>query len=50
MASHPDKNKDPKAAPIYMDIQRAYEVLSSEEKRADYDKFRVEGDFLLELN
>lgn len=29
--------------PIFMDIQRAYEVLSNEEKKADYDKFRTEG-------
>jgi len=40
---HPDKNKDPAAGDTYLLIQRAYEVLSNEEKKAEYDLFRKEG-------
>jgi len=40
---HPDKNKDPGAAEVYLLIQRAYEILSDEEMKADYDRFRTEG-------
>jgi Ca-activated chloride channel family protein len=34
---HPDTNPDPDAAEQFIQLQQAYEVLSDEEKRADYD-------------
>ena len=34
---HPDKNKDPGAEDMFMDIAEAYEVLSDEERRRNYD-------------
>jgi DnaJ-domain-containing protein 1 len=34
---HPDKNKDPEALPIFLDIQQAYQVLSDEPLRRKYD-------------
>lgn len=35
---HPDKNKsDPRAAEKFQEIQRAYETLSDDKKRGDYD-------------
>lgn len=37
---HPDKNADdPSAAEKYIKISNAYEVLSDEEKRRQYDRF-----------
>merc|ERR1711964_383056 len=34
---HPDKNDDPDATSIFLDIQRAYEILSDELMRKKYD-------------
>lgn len=34
---HPDKNKDPDAVQIFLDVQQAYQVLSDEELRRKYD-------------
>jgi len=34
---HPDKNKDPDAVSIFLDIQQAYEILSDETLRRRYD-------------
>lgn len=36
---HPDKTKDEKSAEIFAEITRAYEVLSDEQMRKDYDKY-----------
>ena len=36
---HPDKNKDPKAEDKFREIAEAYEVLSDEKKRMEYDQF-----------
>ncbi|KAJ8260294.1 hypothetical protein GJAV_G00179320 [Gymnothorax javanicus] len=36
---HPDKNKDPGAEDMFIKISKSYEVLSSEEKRANYDQY-----------
>ncbi|KAJ3272002.1 hypothetical protein HDV01_006042 [Terramyces sp. JEL0728] len=36
---HPDTNKDPKAKEKFIEIQSAYELLSDEQKRQDYDQF-----------
>ncbi|XP_039611716.1 dnaJ homolog subfamily C member 16 [Polypterus senegalus] len=36
---HPDKNKNPEAEDMFIKITKSYEVLSSEEKRANYDKY-----------
>jgi len=36
---HPDKNKDPKAEEKFREIVEAYEVLSDENKRKQYDQF-----------
>jgi len=42
---HPDKNKDnPEAKERFSEIAEAYEVLSDNEKRADYDNFGHRGD------
>ncbi|XP_072027424.1 dnaJ homolog subfamily B member 9-like [Amphiura filiformis] len=35
---HPDKNKDPDAEKIFVDIAKAYEVLQDPEKRKQYDQ------------
>ena len=34
---HPDKNKDPEAAQYYTKIINAYELLSDEQKKREYD-------------
>uniref|UniRef100_W5KHX6 DnaJ homolog subfamily C member 16 n=1 Tax=Astyanax mexicanus TaxID=7994 RepID=W5KHX6_ASTMX len=36
---HPDKNKDPGAEDMFIKITKSYEILSNEEKRANYDRF-----------
>lgn len=36
---HPDVNKSPDAAKTFAELQQAYEVLSDEGKRAQYDRF-----------
>ncbi|KAG8201556.1 hypothetical protein JTE90_011230 [Oedothorax gibbosus] len=43
MQYHPDKNKDPKAEEKFRQIAEAYEVLSDEEKRKEYDRFGRSG-------
>uniref|UniRef100_A0A3B3R3L1 DnaJ homolog subfamily B member 11 n=1 Tax=Paramormyrops kingsleyae TaxID=1676925 RepID=A0A3B3R3L1_9TELE len=41
---HPDRNQgDPEAQDMFSDLGAAYEVLSDEEKRKQYDKFGEEG-------
>ncbi|MBW8012642.1 MAG: VWA domain-containing protein [Chloroflexi bacterium] len=35
---HPDTNDDPTATELFLQIQEAYETLSDDKKRADYDK------------
>lgn len=41
---HPDKNKDPDAEQIFIEIAKAYEVLSDTDKRRRYDQFGEEGE------
>jgi len=36
---HPDVNPDPQAAEKFKEVGEAYEVLSNEDKRANYDRF-----------
>uniref|UniRef100_A0A8D3AAA9 DnaJ homolog subfamily C member 16 n=1 Tax=Scophthalmus maximus TaxID=52904 RepID=A0A8D3AAA9_SCOMX len=36
---HPDKNKDPGAEDMFIKITKSYEILSSEDKRANYDRY-----------
>jgi molecular chaperone DnaJ len=36
---HPDTNKDPKAKETFAEIQNAYEILSDDSKRQNYDNF-----------
>ncbi|XP_016061160.1 PREDICTED: dnaJ homolog subfamily C member 16 isoform X2 [Miniopterus natalensis] len=36
---HPDKNKDPGAEDRFIQISKAYEILSNEEKRSNYDHY-----------
>ena len=40
---HPDKNKDPSAAPIFSEISEAYEILTNKEKKKIYDQFGYEA-------
>ncbi|KZV72642.1 DnaJ-domain-containing protein [Peniophora sp. CONT] len=40
---HPDKNKDPDAETRFVEIARAYEVLSDTQKRQIYDRHGEEG-------
>ena len=35
---HPDRNPDPKATEMFQEISAAYEVLSNEERRREYDQ------------
>ncbi|KAL5491376.1 hypothetical protein EMCRGX_G016655 [Ephydatia muelleri] len=41
---HPDKNKSPEAQEKIMQLNKAYEVLSDEERRRKYDQFGDTGD------
>lgn len=43
MKYHPDVNKDPGAEDKFKEINEAYEVLSNEEKRRNYDQFGFAG-------
>ncbi|KAM4737374.1 dnaJ homolog subfamily C member 16 isoform 1-T3 [Anableps anableps] len=36
---HPDKNKDPGAEDMFIKITKSYEILSSEDRRANYDRY-----------
>ncbi|MGH0137340.1 UNVERIFIED_CONTAM: hypothetical protein FKN15_073940 [Acipenser sinensis] len=36
---HPDKNKSPGAEDMFIKITKSYELLSNEEKRANYDRY-----------
>ncbi|XP_039519314.1 dnaJ homolog subfamily C member 16-like [Pimephales promelas] len=36
---HPDKNKSPGAEDMFIKISKSYEILSNEERRANYDRF-----------
>ncbi|TRZ01821.1 hypothetical protein DNTS_026171 [Danionella cerebrum] len=36
---HPDKNKSPGAEDMFIKITKSYEILSNEERRANYDRF-----------
>ncbi len=40
---HPDVNKEPDAADKFKEVKEAYEVLSNEQKRAQYDQFGHSG-------
>ncbi|KAF9580891.1 hypothetical protein BGW38_002278, partial [Lunasporangiospora selenospora] len=40
---HPDTNKDPAAREKFVQIQEAYEILSDEQKKAQYDEFGHAG-------
>ncbi|XP_062870924.1 dnaJ homolog subfamily C member 16 [Trichomycterus rosablanca] len=37
---HPDKNKNPEAEDMFIKISKSYEILSHEEKRSNYDRYR----------
>ncbi|XP_036603143.1 dnaJ homolog subfamily C member 16 isoform X1 [Trichosurus vulpecula] len=41
---HPDKNKDPGAEDKFIQISKAYEILSNEEKRSNFDRYGDAGD------
>nr|XP_030733626.1 dnaJ homolog subfamily C member 16 isoform X2 [Globicephala melas] len=41
---HPDKNKDPGAEDKFIQISKAYEILSNEEKRSHYDHYGDAGE------
>uniref|UniRef100_A0A8C5CPS7 DnaJ homolog subfamily C member 16 n=1 Tax=Gadus morhua TaxID=8049 RepID=A0A8C5CPS7_GADMO len=36
---HPDKNKDPGAEDMFIKITKSYEILSNEERRANFDRY-----------
>ncbi|KIJ50976.1 hypothetical protein M422DRAFT_776891 [Sphaerobolus stellatus SS14] len=40
---HPDKNKEPDAEKTFVEVARAYEVLSDSEKRSIYDRYGEDG-------
>ncbi|KAM9298811.1 dnaJ homolog subfamily C member 16 [Gastrophryne carolinensis] len=41
---HPDKNKNPGAEDKFIQVSKAYEILSNEEKRSNYDRYGDLGD------
>ncbi|XP_074074472.1 dnaJ homolog subfamily C member 16 isoform X1 [Macrotis lagotis] len=41
---HPDKNKDPGAEDKFIQISKAYEILSNEEKRSNFDRYGDAGE------
>ena len=42
---HPDRNKDnPKAAERFKQVTAAYDILSDEAKRGQYDRGEIDGD------
>ncbi|XP_042708881.1 dnaJ homolog subfamily C member 16 isoform X5 [Chrysemys picta bellii] len=41
---HPDKNKDPGAEDKFIQISKAYEILSNEEKRSNFDRYGDVGE------
>ncbi len=41
---HPDVNKEPDAEQKFREVQKAYSILSDEEKKARYDRFGVADD------
>lgn len=41
---HPDKNKHPQAEDRFIEISKAYEILSQESKRSEYDAFGPGGE------
>jgi molecular chaperone DnaJ len=40
---HPDRNKDPHAVELFKEASEAYEVLSDDQRRAQYDRFGHAG-------
>ena len=36
---HPDKNRSPDAEAKFVEINKAYEILTDDDKRRDYDRF-----------
>uniref|UniRef100_A0A914VU15 Uncharacterized protein n=1 Tax=Plectus sambesii TaxID=2011161 RepID=A0A914VU15_9BILA len=42
---HPDVNKEPEAAKKFQEVSEAYEILSDDGKRQQYDQFGVAHDF-----
>lgn len=40
---HPDKNKDPESLKMFLDIQKAFEILSENETKSEYDTLLTEG-------
>ncbi|KAM9800291.1 dnaJ homolog subfamily C member 16-like [Syngnathus typhle] len=36
---HPDKNKDPIAEDMFIKVSKSYEILSNEERRANFDRY-----------
>ncbi|MEE6482140.1 hypothetical protein FKM82_013160 [Ascaphus truei] len=41
---HPDKNKNPGAEDTFIQVSKAYELLSNEEKRSNFDRYGDVGD------
>ncbi|KAM4643887.1 dnaJ homolog subfamily C member 16 [Discoglossus pictus] len=41
---HPDKNKNPGAEDKFIQVSKAYEILSNEEKRSNFDRYGDVGD------